>query len=228
MNEERLARLRRRMLTLGGATFAVMGLISFVGWSGTEAGVAVPVHWNAAGEVDGYGSRWTALLMFPAITGLLTALFVVLPALEPRRQHLAESAKAWFATFVATLALLLLCHGLVVGSALGRAFDMARLIPTGVGLLLMVVGNYLGKVRSNFFIGIRTPWTLSSELSWRKTHRLAGRLFVALGLLMVAGGALPAPEWVWSLHLALLGTVVAGLFVYSWLVWREDPARDER
>ena len=89
----------------------------------------------------------------------------------------------------------------------------------------MVVGNYLGKMRSDFFFGIRTPSTLSSELSWNRTHRLGGKLMIALGALVAAAAAFPT-VLVW-LAVLLAGTafLVAVVFVYSYRLWRDDPAR---
>lgn len=96
------------------------------------------------------------------------------------------------------------------------------LVVSGVVLLAMLMENYLGKVRSNFFFGIRTPWTLSSELSWGKTHRLGGRLFVFLGLVLAVGTMVKGPGILPLLAPALL-TLVVALAGYSYLVWRNDP-----
>jgi uncharacterized membrane protein len=100
---------------------------------------------------------------------------------------------------------------------------VARLVPAGIGVVLIVVGNYLGKVRSNFFFGIRTPWTLSSELSWNRTHRLGGRLSVLIGLV-----ALLTPVFPWAGVVALaVGApiMVIVLVIYSYVQWNRDPAK---
>jgi uncharacterized membrane protein len=99
------------------------------------------------------------------------------------------------------------------------------LLPITVGALFVVIGNYLGKTRSNFFFGVRTPWTLSSELSWARTHRLAGRLFVLSGLvIMLTAVVAPGPTTALVISLAIAG-VVAIPVAYSYLVWRSDPAK---
>jgi uncharacterized membrane protein len=93
----------------------------------------------------------------------------------------------------------------------------------GVGALLMVLGNYLSRIRQNWFLGIRTPWTLSSEKSWRETHRLGGRLFVAGGLLLILAtlfsGSLPS----WAL-IAGVAVPAVVLVIYSYVIWNRDPS----
>jgi uncharacterized membrane protein len=107
--------------------------------------------------------------------------------------------------------------------ALGWPVEVVTVISVGVSLLLAIVGNYLGKVRSNFSFGIRTPWTLSSERSWHKTHRLGGKLLFGIGI----GGAIAALAHANQLFLLLIlgGTIGTTLFLilYSYIVWRNDP-----
>lgn len=116
-------------------------------------------------------------------------------------------------------------HAALALTAVGRPIDVARIVPVGLGVLFLVVGNYLGKLRSNFTAGIRTPWTLSSELSWNKTHRAAGRLFVGLGLLLLLCGLTGSTGATWAVALGGTFAGVAFLFVYSYLVWRRDPEK---
>jgi uncharacterized membrane protein len=118
-------------------------------------------------------------------------------------------------------------QALIVLSAVGvaRSDVGARLVPAGVGLVLMVVGNYMGKVRSNFFFGIRTPWTLSSERSWNRTHRLGGRLLVLIGLVAVVTPIFP---WAGVVELvAGVPVVVVVLVIYSYVEWSRDPAKSK-
>jgi uncharacterized membrane protein len=220
-----LSRVRRRMVLLSGGFLVLMLALSAVGWLNTAEDALIPVHWNASGEVDRFGSKWEAFLVTPALLVFITALMVALPAIEPRRLHLQQSRKPYVASFAAVATLMLVVHTGLVAAALGLEIDMARLVPVAVGIMLVVVGNYLGKVRSNFFIGIRTPWTLSSELSWRKTHRLGGKLFVVVGLAIVASSVLPSPGVALLVASAVLGVMVLALVVYSYVLWRGDPDR---
>jgi uncharacterized membrane protein len=95
------------------------------------------------------------------------------------------------------------------------------------GAMFVVIGNFLGKTRSNWFFGIRTPWTLSSDRSWTLTHRLGGWLFIGTGLAVIVATALLGPDISLWIMLGLLLTGVVGLFAYSYVAWRDDPARRE-
>jgi uncharacterized membrane protein len=215
---------RRPALLLTAVTlFFELGIAVF-GFSRVPLGARVPVHWNAMGNPNGYGEALWAFLLIPGLTFLISVVFALLPAIEPRRRNLLRSGRAYLAVWVSFLLLLAFVQAALVLPATGvaQAEVMARLVPAAVGLLLAVIGNYLGKVRSNFFFGIRTPWTLSSERSWNRTHRLGGRLFVLVGLAAAATCFFP-----WISFVVLLGGVAALIVilpVYSFLEWRRDPA----
>jgi uncharacterized membrane protein len=115
---------------------------------------------------------------------------------------------------------------LIVATAMGHQFAMDRWAFGGLGIMLFITGNFLGKIRSNFMFGVRTPWTLSSDLSWNRTHRLAGWLFVCGGAAMLCGaiaGLRGVPQIV-ILFSWLAVTLVAST-AYSYVVWRNDPHR---
>ncbi|MEM9388020.1 MAG: SdpI family protein [Pseudomonadota bacterium] len=221
-----LSQLRNRAFAFGLVVFALMTLISAFGWLSTEPGSELPVHWNSSGEVNRYGSRAEAFGLMPAIWLFMVLVFALLPALEPRRRHLAQSRLPYLMVMLATGLSMLVIHGLATAAALGATVEIARVIPPIVGAALVVTGNYMGKTRSNYFIGVRTPWTLSSELSWRKTHRWAGRVFVLVGLVMVLGAVLPWPQTLMMASVAVLLTATVILVAYSYVVWRTDPARE--
>jgi uncharacterized membrane protein len=183
----------------------------------------IPTSWTLDGQIDGYASKLPGLFgpvaLFPVVVGVL---FLV-PKIEPRRINLARSAKAFRATVYAAIVFFAAVHVLIVASALGYALAVGRVLPVGVGALLVVIGNWLPKTRSNFLFGIRTPWTLSSDYTWRRTHRVGGRIFVALGLVMMFAAALLPPAAITGVLVG--GAVVAslGLVVYSYVVWRTAP-----
>ena len=108
--------------------------------------------------------------------------------------------------------------------ALGYRVNINTMVGMALGLLFVVLGNVMGKIRPNWFVGVRTPWTLSSKKSWTKTHRLAGWLFIAMGLLAAAWGLLQS-AWMFGLMLAFDGGCVLAIVVYSYLVYRNDPLR---
>ena len=180
----------------------------------------IPTHWNLHGVADGWGGR-SAAFLFPAIGTGIMLLIMVLPYLDPRRANW-EKFKDEVRLLVTVLVLFSAwVEAVALGAALGWKVNAGRAVLAGVGALLAVIGNYLPRIRSNWFMGIRTPWTLSSDRVWRETHRVGGRTFVAGGLLMIAAGFIPEPV---GDVLALGGVAVAALVpvVYSYLAWRRE------
>jgi uncharacterized membrane protein len=158
----------------------------------------------------------------------IIGLLALLPRLEPRRENLERSRTAYVAIAITVVAFLAGLHVLAVMAALGSEINTTAVVVAGTGVIFIVIGNFLGKTRSNWFFGIRTPWTLSSERSWARTHRLGGWLFVGIGLgVLVTTALFGATVGLWVLLGGLLAGIVS-LAAYSYLVWREDPARGER
>ena len=186
----------------------------------------IPMHWNFHGQVDGYGSR-AAVFFMPGVVLAVSLLLFLLPWLEPRRGNLLRSASAYRWVWLGIVTFLSGLHALMLATALGHHVVLHQWVISGFGLLLMVMGNFLGKVRSNFVFGVRTPWTLSSDLAWNRTHRLAGWSFVACGLI-VAICAWLMPDRAFVVVVAAI--VVASLVptIFSYFVWRNDPQRRAR
>jgi uncharacterized membrane protein len=184
----------------------------------------IPVHWNIHGEVDGYGGKFTGLMLLPLVTLGMYVLLLVLPTFDPGRANYPSFAGAYNAIRL-TLTLFLSCIYIVsVLVALGYHVNMTTVIGLAMGLLFIVLGNVMGKIRPNWFVGVRTPWTLTSKLSWTKTHRLAGWLFILMGLIAVAW-ALVQTQWVFILMVTVDVCCGVAMVVYSYLVYRTDPAR---
>jgi len=188
----------------------------------------VPMHWNIKGEVDRYGSKVEGLYLLPGLTAVMILIFALVPLIEPRRRHLQLSLKAYKIIISAIIIFMAVIHGLILWSTMGKQVDIGRLVNLGIGILFVLLGNYLGKVRSNFFLGVRTPWTLSSELSWSKTHRLAGWLFVILGLLVLINVAFWEPQRAFIIMIG--GVIICGLvpYIYSYFIWKKDNNRQVR
>ena len=209
---------------------AIWGL-SVWGWLNAEPGQQYPVHWGMDGQPDRYGGVFEAFFMMPCLLTGLVGLFVILPLIDPRGQNLRRSSSAYLASWITVMALMTAIHAAVILAALGRLADggsgiMLQLVGGGVGLMLMIVGNFLGKARPNWFFGVRTPWTLSSDLAWDKTHRLTGRLMVLCGLAMLIGVVLAPPQLAFWIMLAGALIPTGTGVVYSYLVWRSDPDRE--
>lgn len=180
----------------------------------------MPMHWNLAGEVDRYGGKLEGLFFLPLVAFLLYGLFLVLPRLDPHQANYASFAGAYHGLRL----VILLFMGLIHGAMLWGGAPMPSMVGLLVGGLLMAMGLLLPRFRQNWFAGIRTPWTLSSKLSWQKTHQLAGRLFVVAGLLLLVASQLN-DRWLWWLMASAIAVAVVVPVAYSYWVWRGDPER---
>ncbi len=187
----------------------------------------VPVHWNAAGEADGYGGKFEGLLLMPLLAVGLYLLLLFIPRIDPKRANYAAFSGAYAAIRISTTALMAVIHALVILWIKDIKINASLVVLGSVGFLFIVIGLVLGKVQPNWFVGIRTPWTLSSRRSWVKTHRLGGWLFIAMGLVWIVAG-LVAPTWTLPIALAITFVGVAVLLIYSYVEWRKDPERGTR
>lgn len=221
--------MTRTALVAAALTAMIFGLSAW-GWLATPPGVEIAVHWDATGQADRFGGKMEAFAPMPAIALLVSALLAAAPHIDPRGRNLARSGPLLRVVWLGTLAVLTAAQAALTLTAVGviaQDGDAApRLIVLAVSVLFVVLGDALGKARPNWFVGFRTPWTLSSDKAWDVTHRWAGRGFVAAGLL---GGAVvligPMDVGV-GLFVALVLGVVAGGTLLSFLVWRTDPDRE--
>jgi len=211
------------------ASIAIVGamlLLSAWAWVVLPADARVPIHWGAEGGPDGWADKTVGLLLPPAIAAAVATLFALIPRFEPRRANLERSGTSYRAIWLGVLVLLAGVHVVAVGVALGASLDVSRLVIAGVGILFVVIGNYLPKVRPNYLMGIRAPWTLSSDLAWTRTHRLGGRLFVAEGVALALLGLAGVSGTILAVSLiAAIAVLLVVLFGYSYQVWKTDPDR---
>jgi uncharacterized membrane protein len=217
---------RRPFLVYSAAILGAMAILSAWAWGQLPDGASIPIHWGIDGQPNGFAPKEIGLLMLPVVVVGIAVLLTVIPRIEPRRANLERSGKAYGATWIGVVTLLGAIHVLIVAVALGARLDVGRLVLIAVGALFVLVGNYLPTIRPNYLMGIRTPWTLTSDLSWVRTHRVGGRLFVIEGLAFVLLGLLGVTPLV--LAVAVIGAVavmVGVLLVYSYRVWKVDPAR---
>lgn len=146
---------------------------------------SIPIHWNFAGEVDGYGNKFIGTFMVPLIMIALWLAMIYLPKIDPKKENYNKFDKSYKLFQSILLTFFFIMQIIVVLSAMGYNISINRVMPIVLGVLMILIGNYIPKAKSNFFYGIKTPWTLSSEVSWRKTHRLGGKLFVLSGLISI-------------------------------------------
>jgi uncharacterized membrane protein len=194
-----------------------MFVLSLVAWP--HAPAQMPVHWNAHGVVDRYGTRFEGLFGLPLVALGICALFALLPLIDPFRANYPRFRGTWLFIRFVVVAFLAMLHAAAVLS-----LDVATAGWIGTGLLFILLGGVLGKLRPNWFAGIRTPWTLASRRAWTQTHRIGGWLLIGIGAAVLAAGAItPAATF----GVLIVGTIalVTWSMAYSFLVWRDDPDR---
>jgi uncharacterized membrane protein len=188
----------------------------------------VPIHWDAHGHVNGWGPKWSLFLYGPGMMLLMVLMFSALPWLSPKKFEIDSFRATYLYIMIAIIGMLAYCHLLILMSALGSVggiqLDVSRAVEGGVCLLIALLGNVLGKVRRNFFVGIRTPWTLANEQVWNATHRFAAKTFFAGGLFGLLTVILRAPLW-----LPVTAILVAALIpaIYSLVFYKQLEHRGE-
>jgi uncharacterized membrane protein len=197
------------------------GLFALAAANWSTAPDRIPVHWGLHG-VDRWGGRVEGLLALPFTALGIYFLLLFLPRVDPGR---ANYPAFWSSYSTIRLAVLLVIGGLYVmtlSAMRGYRADVGVWAPLLVGAMFVLIGNVMGKLRPNWFVGVRTPWTLSSKVSWTRTHHVGGWVFIGLGILLMAE-ALVRASWAIAAVGVIGGIAVAGLIGYSYVVWRADP-----
>lgn len=183
-----------------------------------QMGASLATHWNAAGEADGYGSSFMGLYFLPILIILMTALILAIPNIDPLKANI-ETFKSDYHLFVYSFAgFMYYVYSLTLLWNLGVHFSMNALLTPAFGLFFILTGRMMMKAKRNFFIGIRTPWTLANDEVWRKTHQLGGKLFIISGILTAATVLYPPAAMYVLLVTSLLSAFIA--YIYSYLEFR--------
>lgn len=201
---------------LVSAAFILIGALAAI-WLWPKLPAQVPTHWNLHGQVNGYHSREWAVL-FPVLGVAVLALVTwLLPVISPNHFRIGPFGPIYIGLMLVVQGFILVLGISKLLAAAGYALSVHGIAMLGIGALFMILGNYMGKLRRNFFIGIRTPWTIASETTWERTHRLGGKLFVLGGLIVLVGTlfGLPFP-------VAMAVLLVAGVYpaLYSYVIYR--------
>ena len=162
----------------------------------SELPVSVPIHWDFEGRPDGYGSRAMLYLLGPGLMSVMLVIGLCLPWLSPKRFELDTFKETYSYLIVIITCLFGFLYATVLYAILTGAQDIQRIIYFGIFLSLILMGNPTGKIKRNFYIGVKTPWTLASEKVWYVTHRLCARLMVGSGLLGLLAVFFNASLWI--------------------------------
>ncbi len=152
---------------------------------------SVPTHWNLHNRPDGYSPKWVLFLFGPGLMAASMLLMYFLPWLSPKNFGVDSFRSTYLQIMLMLVTLLGYFSVVVLWVGIGHPLNVGRAIVGGICLIFALLGNLMGKVRRNFYIGVRTPWTLANERVWNATHRVAAKTLVAGGLvglaLIVAG-----------------------------------------
>lgn len=178
-------------------------------------------HWNEQDQVDGYMSKFWGVFMVPLLMAGLTLLFLAIPHIDPLKKNIADFRGVFNIFIVLFNVFMAFIHALTLAWNLGHTgFRMGVVMLPAMGLLFIFIGLLIRKAKRNFFIGIRTPWTLSSDRVWDETHRLGSKLFIAAGVITFIGILFPDQAFI----LLMVSVIAASLIsvLYSYLVWRRE------
>ncbi|PFW56160.1 hypothetical protein COL13_16905 [Bacillus cereus] len=181
----------------------------------------VPSHINVSGEVDGYMSKMGMLILDVAVMIFIYVLAIILPKLDPRYANYGKFSKAYMMMNGAILFFLFASNMMGLANALGYNIPIGIVVNIMIGILFVVLGNYMQQCKPNFFIGIKTPWTLSSEEVWRKTHRLGAKIMMIGGIVIMISAFLPGMWKIISL-LSVVIILVVGTMVYSYVAYKKE------
>ena len=214
-----------RLFLISLGLCAAMVAFAFYAAGQVDRGTELPTHWNAAGEVDGTMPALRALLFPAGMALLLSAIFAVLPRIEPLQDRLEGSAPLLRTAWIGTLLLMVFVQLFIGAQAFGIEVQ-GHFVLVPVGLLFLCLGNMLPKSRPGFFVGIRTPWTIVDEDVWIATHRLGGKLMMLAGAVLILSAL--APMSAEARVFATLGAILAAALVpvvYSWWQWDRKKRR---
>jgi uncharacterized membrane protein len=203
---------------------AILVALAFGIWALPNLPAEVASHWGLDGEPDGWSSRTTAVFVLPLIGLGIAALLAFLPRTDPRQKNVELHAGTYWLVANASLVVISAIHIGMIAFNLGWPVPLTRVVAIGIGGLFVLIGNVMTRMRPNWFMGIRTPWTLSSDVVWRRTHRVGGYGFVIGGVLVILAGLL-RPSWASWVMLASVGAAAFGSIVYSYIVWRGERER---
>jgi len=190
----------------------------------TRLPARVPIHWDLHGHVDGWAGPLRAALLLPLLSLGVWLLLVALPRIDPRKENYAKFLGSYDLVIAATITLLVAVHMMVLAAGLGVSVPVARVAPVAIGALMVVLGNVLPRARPNWWFGIRTPWTLSNDRVWERTHRVGGYLMTLSGVVLILSALFAAPV----ARMAGIGAVlVASLvsYIYSYFAWKQETSR---
>ena len=190
-------------------------------WAYPDLPSRIPTHWGPSGQIDAWSTKsvWS-VFMSPLIAAGLYLLFWGMPYLDPKRGNLIRSMQVYRLILELVTGLFAVLYAATLMAAHNNRLPVDRIITVAVSIMFIVMGNYMGRVKRNWTMGVRYSWTLSDDTVWLKTNRLGGRLFMVAGVLGLIGVALPSP-WNIALFIVPVLLMLPVTYVYSWRLYRK-------
>ena len=176
--------MNKKLVVITSIIILLPILVSLCFWN--QLPEQVPIHWNIHGEIDGYASRFVAVIVLPLVLFVLHFVCAFATMMDPKHKNISD--KIWMLILSICPVLSILLMYMMVGSALGMEIDVNAILPVFLGVMFVVIGNYLPKCKQSYTVGIKIPWTLNSEENWNKTHRFAGPCWVIGGIMVMFTG----------------------------------------
>ena len=187
----------------------------------------IPINWDVNGEIVGYGSPLTMLIL-PVVGLFTTILLYFLPKIDPKGENIKKSGPILPIMMVLIATLMLGIEVFIIMAINGTAtiFNMTMFMSLLLGILFIVIGWYMPRVKHNYMLGIRTPWTLYSEEVWTKTHKVSKNWFIAIGVSFLVGMLLKMPYNL-IIPMIFMAIVLIGIVVYSYILFVEEKKKED-
>lgn len=178
----------------------------------------IPIHWNVRGEIDNYASKYFSLVT-AGLPIILYGLMKVLPNIDPKKENYKKHSRSYQVIIFVLLLFFLILHWVTIGITMGMNINLSIIINIIIGILFIILGNEMPRIRHNYFLGIKTPWTIADERTWIKTHRVGGYVFGLIGILFLLTSLFTTPIMFTITLGATLGGVLF-LFIYSYSIYK--------
>ncbi|OMP68121.1 SdpI family protein [Domibacillus epiphyticus] len=180
----------------------------------------IATHWGPDGTVDGYSSKWLGAFFGPGMLLFICTILILAPKIDPRRQNYDKFKGSYKIIMYATVTLVGIVHALLLLNGLGYTVEMDIAVSLLIGLLFIIIGNFMPRIRPSYMIGLRTPWTIADEHIWMKTHRTGGFLFILAGVIFILTMFFPSMIRL-SIFIIVILAIVLIPTVQSYLLYKK-------
>jgi len=201
--------------------FFIVFIIVFSFIAYPSLGDKIASHWNFAGQVDGWSNKSSFIYFFPGLIIVMYGFMTLMPIIDPKKESYAGFAQTYINFKTLMVGILSAIYAITIFSNLGYDINIGKTVSLLIGGMMILIGFMLKNIKSNWFIGVRTPWTMSSPLVWEKTHKISAYSFSFLGLCIIIAPYLSNP---WNITVFAIGLVqaVIGTMAYSYIIYRKE------